>query len=455
MADWQKVESLFAPLMGYLGASDPQQKQNQLQALNETMNSLRQMQQTRLEIATTPYDVQYKQSMGGYYNALGKKTGAEADKIQQELANAPELQRQLQFLGEKLGMPDIIKVLASGEGSTAVKGATDMRQFAEAEKAGTFGAEAYQKAQEANLGGQVAKQAIIQRLPEYETGAKVAESQATMGTAIPSAQEKLATDIAKRKQEEQTAMDQSELNKSLMFSRYNTSSGASPDSYKQIYTEYRDAQNDLDSLNAQERGINSILARIQGGASSNDLMGFASQLGVSLPNITGQDENTAKNTISSWATTALADIQNRKKAVNYIIGSRGQSIGVPKILLPKPEPDPTGKPLARINISKATWDVLPIERQKELIKTYPAGVFLLDANGNKTRATQSTANPTAQPEPAKEQPIQQKAKPQTQPQPKKTGNDIKMKPKPETEKKYSEMSTDELYRGVGNSTKMK
>lgn len=402
-----KVESVLAPFMGYLGAKqsgDPQLAQSRLSEMTKALDSLRQVQQMKMDREMSKYDAYSKMAMGVRDIGYGKRAEAEArqiDATEARLRKATE-----QAVADGMMTPEYANMMLKNyEAETA------RDTYESAKQAGTIPAQQYQKTQEALLGGKTAEQALIQEKPRYTAEADIAKAQATTETAIPSAREQLLTDTAKRKQEEQNAIDQAGLNKSLTFSRYNTASGVSPDSYKQIYTEYRDAQNDYNSLNAEERGIQSILSRIQRGASSNDLMGLALNLGVSLPDTTGQDENTAKQTISSWATNALNDIQNRKKAINYVISSRGETMGIPSALLPKPDPVPNPNAIKN-TISQKVWDALPIERQQALKRLYGETLQIVPET-----QTFSERN---------------RAKPATQKQTTSTGNEIKSKPKTTT-----------------------
>ena len=399
-----KVESVLAPFMGYLGAKqegNPQLAQSRLSEMTKALDSLRQVQQVKLERARLPYDLQYQQAMGEQAIGYGKLKTAEADKIRQELANAPELQRQLQVLGEKLGMPDIIQVLASGEGSTAIKGATDIRQFTEAEKAGTFGAEAGQKTQEALLGGMEAETQLAEGVPLISAQAKGAEGRATIATAEPLAQAKLREQTAQAGIQETDEDMQRRLNEALIQSRQNMglSSGVNLDALKGYSGIINQTTDNLGS-------VRNMISGLTKGASNNiDAFNLLESMNVSVPQITSKNDPQERQQL-------LDRLMQQEQRLARMLDIQGKTASKETGITPEffgvEQPKPTANAIKN-KISQQVWDALPMERQEALRKQY--GGTLQIVPDTQTFSDRNRAKPTT---------------PKTQTN---TGNVIKSKPK--------------------------
>ena len=410
-----KVESVLAPFMGYLGAKqegNPQLAQSRLSEMTKALDSLRQVQQVKLERARLPSDLQYQQAMGEQAIGYGKLKTAEAEQISRSNIKADELEK---FLAEaKLTTPEQSKAMVE-----AYKAKIARDEYEASQQAGTIPAQQYQKTQEALYAGKTAETQLAEGVPLISAQAKGAEGRATIETAIPSAREGLLTDTAKRQTEEIEAKNKQAMIDADIFNKRKPSSSGLGDMMTAYQTEGM-----LDRIQGRLGQFDSLKARLldqrkkvaMGNMDSNVL----ASLGVNLMQSENEDPKIAQKEALTAIDQLIQDVNNNIKNTEK---QYNRLSGIPEEP-PKAEPV---KPFA--TFSKSRWDSFTPENKAQWIKMYGNDNIKLIPDKKAGKAT-PTGNKI-------------ESKQETTPTNKKT------------EKKYSEMSTDELYKGVGNSTKMK
>lgn len=382
MANWLKVQSVIAPFMGYLGAKqagNTQLAQQQLTQYTQALNSLRQLLDTKLDIAKLPSDIAYKEAMGKQAVGYGQRATAEANQINAEMLKADELSKFLQESG-----------LTTEEQSKAIIEAYKAKQakdtYLAEQQAGTTQAGAYQKAQESLYAGKTAEANLSQNIPISTAQAKSAENQGIINTAVPTAENKLRELRAKASQEEVNADMQRKLNESLIYSRENMGKLGENVKTIQAYSNILNQTTDnLGAVNNMIRGLTS------GSKNNNQAFELLQAMGANVPQI-GTDDNPKDK-------QALLDIlmQQRNTLMRQQITQANvasESTGLSPEFFGASKSTQLEKP-SIYSITQQTWNSIPESQRQALREKYGNNLRIINSqtkNSSKKQTQTSTGN---------------------------------------------------------------
>lgn len=382
MPKWANTEQWTNTALAVMQAErngDTMGAEQALKSLTSAYESIGQMKETEYKIRNLP--TLERTSLA--YMKTAETQAKEAEwKNEQQKRDYESMVKAVDILAPQLGVDRNILLSKLDIGKTA----TDIGTLAQTqERLGQkfYPAQVGMETSESLAKKEVADQALGQKLATFETAGKVAEGQGKSLTAIPSAEEKLATDVAKRKQEEIDADMQRRMNEARITDLLQTTGGFQDPgaTYEKTTRLLTSQKTRLQQMQYLRFAIN----KSEGGAGSDFITNIINKLSPDLgaPDISGKTDIDAVGMINKWLDTSIPEQEQSIKMTEYIQKTSAREIGVPEGIVSPGKTKTTRQATTNpIYFNESAWDEMNVTLKNAYRTGAKAGIFIKTVKGS-------------------------------------------------------------------------